>query len=98
MKNLMMVIIVALVIFAGVETGDAAILVSEGTDSTPGTIHEYASMAGSSICHHTTVSNGFTVDGVYRDNVWAAVFSIVDGNTILNGYGWSGYTKFRFTL
>jgi hypothetical protein len=44
------------------------------------------------------VSGGFTVDGNYLDDVWAIIISEIDGENLLNGYGWSGSSRFRFTM
>lgn len=99
--NVTLTVIVALVMFAGVGNLSGAVVVT--TDD----IRSFMNQAGNTSCRYTTL-DGFTVDGVAHDNVWAIILSEiyyeVDGEEVSelvpNGYGRSvsGGNGFRFYM
>ena len=78
LRNILVVaVVVMLVGVSGV--GGATIVTTE-------TIRAFVANAGINSCSYTTM-DGFTVDGVAREDVWAVIVSEVDDDFFLNGYG-----------
>ncbi len=96
LRNILVVAVV--VMFVGVSGVKGAVIYTAET-SGYGSIHALASEAGDYYCRYTT-SGGFTVDGAYLEDVWAVILSEIEGQTRLNGYGYSynGGANFRFTI